>query len=312
MGTVVVFGAGGFVGRATVAALGRAGHESVPVPALRLRAERSDLLGARPLGQDSDGVGEVAQVAELLRSVGAETVVNAAGIATATARATPELYGANAAWPLLLALACREAGVARLVHVSTAGVQGRAATLDDSEVFAPVNPYTDAKAIGERLLREFAAGGDKPRIVRYRPPSVHGPDRALSRSFATFARRWPLVVCGRGDQPVPVAQVGNVGAVIAALVDVADPPDVVSHPSEGYTVRSLYEKVAPGRRIHTVPARPVRGALRLAALVGRLLPPAAAASRRAELLLLGQGQVPSWLERQGFVLPFGPDDLIFP
>jgi nucleoside-diphosphate-sugar epimerase len=314
MTAVAVFGASGFVGRAAVAALAAAGHRPVGLPARRLRAERAQLLGPGPLvgirELDQAGPGAAAvEIAEELRAAGCEVVVNAAGIAAATRRATPELYGANAAWPLLLAHACRDAGVRRMVHVSTAGVQGRARRLDSSENVAPVNPYTEAKALGERLLREFAAGGDKPEVVRYRPASVHGADRPLSRSFAAFARRWPLVVCDRGDQPVPVALVGNVGAVIAALVDADGPPAVVTHPSEGYTVRSLYAAFAPGRRIYSVPERPVRGALRLAEPVGRALAPVAALSRRAELLLVGQAQAQSWLESQGFVLPYGPAEL---
>jgi len=322
MGTVAVFGAGGFVGRATVEALGRDGQAAVALPTPRLGSERADLEATRTFddAEDlpdvwrvraggrataNDAVAVVAEVTERLRSAGCDSAVNAAGIADARTRSTPELYGANAAWPLLLAYACREAGVRRLVHVSTAAVQGRVRVLDASETFSPVSPYGDAKALGEGLLRGFAAAGDKIEIVRYRPPSVHGPDRELTRSFAAFTRRLPLVVCNHGDAPVPVALVDNVGAILAALVTAAAPAQVVTHPSEGYTVRSLYEMFAPGRRIRSVPGRPVRAGLRLLEPVGRAVPLVAALARRAELLLIGQGQAPGWLEDQGFVLPFG-------
>jgi nucleoside-diphosphate-sugar epimerase len=297
---VAVFGAGGFVGRACVAALEDAGHDVRPRPAPRLLADRDGLT--RRAAPDT---ATIAESAHLLS--GCDAVVNAAGVAIATSRATRELYGANAAWPYLLAHACRNAGVRRLVHVSTAAVQGRAATLDESQSYAPVNPYADAKALGERLLLRFAALS-APELVVYRPPSVHGAGRDRSRSFAAFARRWPLVVCGAGDQPVPVALVGNVGAVAAALVAAPDPPTIVTHPNEGYAVRSLYETFAPGRRIRSVPGRPVHAALRLAEPVGRVLPPVAALSRRAELLLVGQEQAPSWLDTQGFTLPLGHAD----
>lgn len=299
---IAVFGASGFVGRACAASLARDGIEVVPLRALRLRAEKSQ-LGLRPR-LDTDAVADVARQLH-----GCDVAVNAAGIAVARSRATAELYGANAAWPYLLAHACRRASVRRLVHVSTAAVQGRVSVLDASLHYAPVNPYADAKALGEALLLGCATRGPDE-VVIYRPPSVHGAGRQLTRSFASFARRWPLVVCDRGDQPVPVALVGNVGAVIAALVTADDPPRVVTHPDEGYAVRSLYEMFAPSRRIRSVPGSPVRAALRVAEPVGRIVPPLAALSRRAELLLVGQAQAASWLDGHGFALPYGRDDWI--
>ena len=53
----------------------------------------------------------------------------------------------------------------------------------------------------------------------------------------------------------------------------------------------------------------VRAGLRALEPVGRAFPQVAAASRRLELLLLGQAQAPSWLESQRFVLPCGPAEL---
>jgi nucleoside-diphosphate-sugar epimerase len=235
---------------------------------------------------------------------GNDVVVNAAGLPDATAFATPELFGANALWPLVLGLASERAGVSRLVHVSTAAVQGRIRVLDDSQRYAPVTPYAEAKALGERLLIALA-GASRLSITLFRPPSVHGSGRDLTRAFARWCDRFPLVVSGRGDQPVPVALIGNVAAAIVAIAAAADPPLIVSYPSEGHTVRSLYQAFAPGRRIWSVPPGVARGVLRAAEPVGRVLPAVAAASRRPELLLLGQRQAPSWLAGQRFALPLG-------
>jgi len=344
MAKVAVFGATGFVGRAVVEAISASGDEATPLPARRLRAEPvrvaeladslavtapadavtapADAAAERsgsPSAADVDttfdealragtGLVDAGFVDDLAASLnGHDVVVNAAGLPDATAPASPELFGANALWPLVLGLACERSGAARLIHVSTAAVQGRIRVLDDSPRYAPVSPYAEAKTLGERLLAGLAGRG-RLSVTLFRPPSVHGPGRDLTRAFARWCHRFPLVVSGEGDQPVPVALIGNVAAAVAALVTADGPPLIVSYPSEGHTVRSLYESFAPGRRIWSLPPGVVRVALGVLEPVGRVFPPAAAASRRPELLLLGQGQARSWLEGQGFVLPLGRAD----
>ncbi|MCM3925909.1 NAD-dependent epimerase/dehydratase family protein, partial [Frankia sp. AiPs1] len=235
---------------------------------------------------------------------GVGAVVNAAGVAVSAARLSPGLVGGNAAWPRLLADACERAGVPRLVHVSTAAVQGRVDRLDESLRYAPVNPYARSKTLGEQLLRDAAAAGSVE-VTLYRPPSVHGLGRRMTTAFAAFCRRWPLVTCGDGSQPVPVALIGNIGAAVAAILAANGAPLVVSHPYEGHTVRSLYETFAPGRPVHPLPARTVQGLLRAAEPTGQWLPPLSAVCRRAELLLFGQGQERGWLDARGFRLPLG-------
>jgi len=332
MAKVVVFGATGFVGGAVAEAITASGGEVTPLSARRLRAEPFRVVelansltataaggaAARRTGSPAapdfettfDGMlrtglvdtGFVDDVASSL--AGHDAVVNAAGLPDATAPATPELFGANALWPLVLGLACERAGTVRLVHVSTAAVQGRTRVLDDGPQHAPVSPYAQAKALGEQLLTGLA-GTSRLSITLFRPPSVHGSGRDLTRAFARWCDRFPLVVSGQGDQPVPVALIGNVAEALVALVAADEPPLIVSHPSEGHTVRSLYESFAPGRRIWSLPPGVVRAALRALEPVGRVFPPVAAVSRRPELLLLGQAQGPSWLEGQRFVLPLG-------
>ncbi|ADP80294.1 NAD-dependent epimerase/dehydratase family protein [Pseudofrankia inefficax] len=332
MAKVAVFGATGFVGRAVAEAISASGDLVTSLPAKRLRVEPSRVVeladalavtaagdaaarrtGTSPAPGSDTAFGRVLEaglvedglVDEVARSLnGHDVVVNAAGLPDATAPATPELFGANALWPLVLGLACERAGVTRLVQVSTAAVQGRIRVLDDSPRYAPVSPYAETKALGERLLTCLAGTG-RLQVTLFRPPSVHGPGRDLTRAFARWCDRFPLVVSGRGDQPVPVALIGNVAAALVALVAADDPPLIVSHPTEGHTVRSLYESFAPGRRIWSLPPGMVRAVLRTLEPVGRVFPPAAAASRRPELLLLGQAQARSWLEGQRFVLPLG-------
>ncbi|WP_163548993.1 NAD-dependent epimerase/dehydratase family protein [Candidatus Frankia nodulisporulans] len=298
MSRVAVFGAGGFIGTATTVALRAAGHDVVTRRARRLRVDAATL--EHPTWTPARD--QIARLAGELDDV--EVVVNAAGIATAGAARTPMLVGGNAAWPRLLADACARAGVPRLVHVSTAAVQGRAHVLDESLRYAPLTPYARSKTLGEQLLRDAAARG-RVAVTLYRPPSVHGSGRRMTAAFAAFCRRYPLVTCGDGEQPVPVALIGNVGAVIAAILAAEHAPFVVAHPYEGHTVRSLYETFAPGRRLHTTPPALVRGLLDVTAPTGQWLAPLGALCRRADLLLLGQAQRPGWLRHRDFELPLG-------
>ncbi|WP_261563444.1 NAD-dependent epimerase/dehydratase family protein, partial [Frankia tisae] len=298
MTRIALFGATGFIGAACAAALFGAGHEVLPRPARRLWVD-GEALAHEPRRAYRPHLARLA--AEL---DGVEAVVNAAGVAVSAARPSPGLVGANAAWPLLLADACEQAAVPRLVHVSTAAVQGRADRLDESLRYAPVNPYARSKTLGEQLLRDAAAAG-RVAVTLYRPPSVHGPGRRMTTAFAAFCQRWPLVTCGDGDQPVPVALIGNVGAAVAAILAARSAPLVVSHPYEGHTVRTLYETFAPGRPLCPLPTRAVRLLLRAAEPTGQWLPPLSAVCRRAELLLFGQGQESGWLDARSFRLPLG-------
>ncbi len=303
MSRVAVFGATGFIGTACADALVRAGHEVLRRPARRLRVDIDVLSravrGTIPL--ETAGAGLDALAADL---AGIDAVVNAAGVATSAANLTPALAGANAAWPRLLADACEHAGVPRLVHVSTAAVQGRAIRLDESLDYAPVTPYARAKTLGEQLLRDCAERG-RLAVTLYRPPSVHGWGRRMTSDFASFCHRWPLLACDDGDQPVPVALVGNVGAALAAILAAEHAPLVVAHPSEGHTVRSLYQTFAPGRPLRSLPAPAVRALLHAAEPTGQWLAPLGALCRRAELLMLGQAQEPGWLPSVGFEPPLG-------
>lgn len=305
MGKIIVTGASGFVGRACAAALREAGHDVASLRAPVLFSDQADLLrpGGRPGRPEPLARPELlARIAATLH--GHDVAVNAAGLPHSASQASARLFGANSLWPHVLAQACELAEVPRLVHVSSIAVQGRIRVLDHTPRYAPVTPYAASKVLGEQLLTDAARRG-ATQVTIYRPPSVHDWDRDVTRSFAAFCRRWPLVVVGDGNQPVPVSLAGNVGAATAALVAAEDPPFIVLHPYEGQTVRSLYETFGPGRPIHALPEPVVRWTLRAVEPLARRIPIAAAVSRRAELLLLGQAQSESWLTISGFRPPLG-------
>lgn len=298
---VGVVGASGFVGAAVASALVASGHEVVAVPAPRATARGSDAADLR--AQAKEIVASRPDVVE--RVCGCDVVVNAAGDPDASSSDRVALFGANALVPAVMLAACRRAGVPRLVHVSSAVVQADAARLDDAPAVAGFSPYSDSKIAGEAVLEGVGAG---PHVVVYRPPSVHGPDRRVSRMTARIARSRLASVAGRGDRPSPQALIENVASAVAFLATSADPPPPrVTHPSEGLTTADVMRLLGAGHEPLHLPAPAAGAALALARAAGRWLPALSANARRVEVLWFGQDQAPSWLSTAGWVPPVGRD-----
>lgn len=294
---VAVFGASGFVGRATVDALRRRGAEVTS-----LRAPRLQLTSIEQLPVDLAGYDEL--VNEIARELtGMSAVVNAAGNPDASSRDALRLGEANALLPALLAKAVQVAGVPRFVHVSSAVVQGSAPMLDDSPSTMVFSAYSRSKALGESLAQEFAPLA----AVIYRPPSVHAADRRVSRMTARIARSRLSSVARPGSSPTPQALLANVADALAFLATTSShPPAIVAYPSEGLTTAGLLEFLG-GHRPRELPrglARAVVGALKMG---GRVLAPLAANARRVEMVWFGQLQGPSWLTEVGWRPPQGLD-----
>lgn len=292
--TVAVVGASGFIGRAVVAALRANGHDVHPVTGLRVsgRLDRqSKTVLVDPSSRD--------QVAAAVR--GCRAVVNAAGDPDASSTDVVKLRHANAMLPGLLAEVVSEAPEARLVHVSSAVVQGRVATLTASDEVDPFSVYAQSKIEGEQLVRRALPG----RHVIYRPPSVHAADRRVSRSIVRLAESPLRSVASPGTAPSPQALIQNVASAVAFLATCGpQPPDIVIHPWEGITTAGLM-KVLGGRDPHVLPRGLARGAVEVLERVGRHSGLIAANARRVEMMWFGQGQADSWLTEAGWKPPVG-------
>ncbi|GAA1966020.1 hypothetical protein GCM10009817_02280 [Terrabacter lapilli] len=233
---------------------------------------------------------------------GHAAVINCAGVPDASSQDAALLFGANAVVPAVLARAVSRLRPApRLVHVSSAVVQGRMPVLDESMQTDAFSAYAASKAEGERLaLAELHEG-----LVIYRPPSVHAADRRVTRTISRIARSPLRSVAGPVGRPSPQALLDNVAAAIAFLATCpGTPPAVVIHPWEGVTTMSLMESLG-GSRPYMVPEKLARVAVRLLSLAGALVPRLAPDARRVEMLWFGQGQAPSWLTEGGWVPPHG-------
>lgn len=172
---IVVTGASGFIGRAVLDHLQRLGCEAVPI---------------------SRSAGSVRDYADLPASVvaGADAVIHLA--ARAHAHGSDADFEGNVAGARGVAQACLEAGVLRLVYLSSIGVNGNRTALrpfSEADAPAPAEPYARSKLRAEQTVRDTLAGSPCAWTI-LRPPLVYGPNAPgnFARLVHAVARGWPL------------------------------------------------------------------------------------------------------------------------
>lgn len=292
--TVAIVGASGFIGRSAVHRLRKRGAIVRAVSAPRLAVSAQEAVNA---WRSSSAVCELAAEFD-----GCDVVVNCAGNPDASSRDLAGLFGANAALPGVVAAAAKKAGATRVVHVSSAAVQGAKQRLDATGDTQAFSAYARSKIEGERA---FLTATSPTSSVIYRPPSVHSPERRVTRGIRRLATSPLASVVGSGISPTPQAHIDNVGDAIAELaLTSSPPPSVVIHPWEGWTTGELMRVFGSGREPHHLPAAAgsaIRRCLRFIARSARLAPNA----RRVEMMWFGQEQADSWLTSCGWTPPAG-------
>ena len=220
-------GALGFVGRHLVEHLRDAGDDVIGTD----RPDGPDLL-------DADAFGD------LLRQVRPDAVYHLAGASDVGASwSTPrQTFRANAEGTLNVLLACTEAGVGRVLAVSSADVYGKVALdqlpLDEEAPLRPVTPYAASKVAADHLgLQAWLGYGLE--VIRVRAFNHLGPgqtNRFVAPALAERIARNEL----DGTSAVPV---GN----LTPRRDFTDVRDVVrayrllvehGRPGEAYNVCS--------------------------------------------------------------------------
>jgi nucleoside-diphosphate-sugar epimerase len=170
---VIVTGAAGFVGAHLIDRFSRGGWEVLGLvrPGTRTMPVRD---GVQFFERDLERVGSLA---DLLRA--GDTVVHLAGRAHVMHdRASDPLAVFRAANVAPTEMICRsavQAGVSRIVFVSSAKVygEGRAAPYTLADPLAPVDAYARSKIEAEEVIRSIAGGAGVEWTV-LRPPFVYG------------------------------------------------------------------------------------------------------------------------------------------
>jgi dihydroflavonol-4-reductase len=194
--TVLVTGAGGFVGRHLVASqlgLGR-----------RVIATDLDLEALDPLeGHACLRLlpGDIADPElQAHASTHVDTVFHLAATHLSLIAGPSEYVRVNVEAVRSLVRRCKEAEVRRFVHCSTVGVYGALAAqpADETTMCRPEFVYEKTKLEGERVVLEAARSGGFGAVV-LRPAWVYGPGCPRTEKLFRAIGKGRFVVAGRGD-----------------------------------------------------------------------------------------------------------------
>ncbi len=263
---ILVTGAAGYIGQATVARLRNAG---IPVRALTRRAAPAARAGLDWI-ERPDGLPQASDLD------GCQAVIHLAGRAhtgTVMQDGVDLFDAANHLLARDCALAARQAGVARFVLVSTLGVHGNVSQrpIDETSPLLGDTPYARAKIAGEDAV-SAVLDGSATRRVTVRPPMIYGPHCPgnFSRLLRLVQRGLPLPF-GSVRARRSFMHVDNLADFLAYCA--ADTPTqglyTVADGSD-YTLPQLIGRIGQGlgQRVRLLPCPP--GLLRaLARLAGK-------------------------------------------
>jgi nucleoside-diphosphate-sugar epimerase len=185
--SILVTGAGGFVGQAVVARLAADGHRVVaagrsllPVPAGATPLALGDIRGSIDWGKALSGIDHVVHCAARAHVLNEEAVDPLAAFRAVNRDAT-----------IALARVAAAAGVRRFVFISSIGVNGNETEGEPFTAADTPRPHSDyavAKWEAEKALSRIAQETDLEPVV-IRPPLVIGPDAKGNLGTLTRAIR---------------------------------------------------------------------------------------------------------------------------
>jgi nucleoside-diphosphate-sugar epimerase len=277
-GRIVVTGSAGMLGGNLSRYLAGAGHDVVGVDVRRPEGAGAGGDGGRHHVGD---VRDVPFLTEVLR--GAEAVVHCAG--ALPSYPADEIHSVIVGGTAGVLEAASQAGVPRVVHISSTAVYGLPTVVPTPEDHprAPVDPYTRAKAEAEEVAEKYRADGMCVPILR--PKTFLGAGRmglfAMLFEWAEEGRNFPIM--GRGDVRIQMFAIEDLVAAIALVL--AAPPEIADDTynlaaAEFGTLRDDFQAVLDaaghGKRVISLPARPALVVLelleraRLSPVYGRL------------------------------------------
>ncbi|MFJ2995275.1 UDP-glucose 4-epimerase family protein [Pandoraea sp. NPDC087047] len=271
---ILVTGANGMVGAALVKHLRQDSNVEV-IEAVRATSTGNRSPQARVIGD----IGPRTRWADAL--AGIDVVVHCAARVhimgeTDTSTALSKFREVNVAGTERLAMECVQAGVKRLVFVSSVKVNGEStsgrAPFRYDDVPAPLDPYGISKSEAEASLMKVAQHTGLE-VVVVRPPLVYGPGVKANflRLMQTVARGIPLPF-GAVDNRRSMVYVGNLVDLlsIAATHPAAAGQTFMVSDGDDLSTRGLIEGIARAMDVRPklvpVPAGLMRG---VAALLGK-------------------------------------------
>lgn len=299
-----VIGASGFVGSAIVARLNAEGISVDPIEAPRLATRSLDVDSIIDEAEQLEGI--IDSLAEAFAS--AQVVVNAAGLAAPNMQDLPPLMGANALLPAVIAIAAQRTGVRRVIHLSSAAVQGPRPVLDASEETAPFSAYSFSKTLGEEALLDLQDyfleehPESAPELCILRATSVQGRGRRTTELFVKMASSPFASVAGAGQGKSPVSSVYALAEFVVMLGTFpGELPTIVLQPWEGATVASA-SLDAGRRKPHHLPEWLCRAAIKAGYKVSELMNDRFSGSvRKVEVMWFGQGIDDSWARKNNLL-----------
>lgn len=290
--TWLVIGSSGFVGSAVVDRLRKSGRRVRTLAAPRLSCDPR--LPAEQICLAAESHAVVSDLIAELRGV--DCAVLAGGLATPEARWTPTLVGANSLLPGVVAHAAHRAGVRRLVHISSAAVQGRARTLTATAATRPFSAYSRSKALGETVL-SLLTGSSHTELVIVRATSVQGWGRPRTESLRRIARSPFASVAGDGSQPSAVSSIDSLCDLVESLGSwKSDVPSIVLQPWEGLSVAQVLSCAGGKEPLH-LPRLLCAALVELGYVGSKILGGRADGHvRRVEMMWFGQRVAAEWAE----------------
>jgi 2-alkyl-3-oxoalkanoate reductase len=233
--SALVTGASGFLGGNLVAALCGRG-----VKVRALVRSTSDLRCLTGLGAEIVR-GDVCEPASLHEAARGQQVVFHTAAKVPDWGPRREFFRVNLDGTRNLVAACQDAGVERLVHVSSMTVLGlprQGAAVDEQSPYdpSPKDAYTASKIAAEEIV--LAANGQRDlSTVAIRPGAIWGPgDPSITPRIAALLRRGRAVYIGRASNRLALSHVDNLTLGLRLAAETPAAAGQVYHLTDGETV----------------------------------------------------------------------------